>query len=487
MPTWKKKIFDKLRANRTVRTIALPAANENDTERPPPPPPTPLEFPVWDPSTYTEPLKELSIEKVCRLLLSIKKPGDIFPEHLRALNLKVSRDVGVSGIFPGGDRSYLPPLDWWTSDTGNGASVIEMDKAMDQKLLSNGSPAPRKERYDLVKRELLFSNDDALREVLRQPPLPGHQKIKLTHSRKFWMGLERMSRYWDCTLDKYMEKASTKPPETAPPSHSQSHGNENKNGTTSNGHMEVDSTGTETEKTYKGRRIGTGRDMPEEIRDDTLRGFVEMVAWAFGCQVIIPSVAPRLRVHNILFPVRHSLTVARSPRDRQVARKGIVEGPLLAIQCRNETQFRFESEDVGEGQGDLIDLFREVGAMLLLAQERAREGTVETRPGEGKWWATEPRWGGAAVLETQTEKANGREKAGAVEESANKKFKSGPTLLAKSLGIAPPRRLSVTDRWKIVQPGPSTWDKKVNYMRIGKDKDTEFDDVSFLLAEKLLR
>jgi hypothetical protein len=36
----------------------------------------------------------------------------------------------------------------------------------------------------------------------------------------------------------------------------------------------------------------------------------------------------------------------------------------------------------GTGIGDVSDLFREVGGMLLAAQERAREGAVEKRPGE---------------------------------------------------------------------------------------------------------
>ena len=45
-------------------------------------------------------------------------------------------------------------------------------------------------------------------------------------------------------------------------------------------------------------------------------------------------------------------------------------------------------------QVEMLDLMREVAAMLLLGQERAREGKSPTIPGQGKWYTTVPRWGG---------------------------------------------------------------------------------------------
>ena len=73
------------------------------------------------------------------------------------------------------------------------------------------------------------------------------------------------------------------------------------------------------------------------------------------------------------------------------ARQGWMEGPLLGLQCRSEVDF-------GPGENStshaVLDVVRELGGMLLLAQERAREGQTEKRSGEGKWWTEQPRWGG---------------------------------------------------------------------------------------------
>jgi hypothetical protein len=39
------------------------------------------------------------------------------------------------------------------------------------------------------------------------------------------------------------------------------------------------------------------------------------------------------------------------------------------------------------------------------------------------------------------------------------------------------RRLTSSEKWKIIQPGPSLWDKRLSYMQIGKARDSPFDDV----------
>ena len=95
----------------------------------------------------------------------------------------------------------------------------------------------------------------------------------------------------------------------------------------------------------------------------------------------------------------------------------------MAVQCRAETSFQSgcneaslsgpmpastteatsdSSSDADEkhienkpaSQIETLDLMREVAAMLLLGQERAREGKSPTIPGQGKWYTTVPRWGG---------------------------------------------------------------------------------------------
>jgi hypothetical protein len=39
------------------------------------------------------------------------------------------------------------------------------------------------------------------------------------------------------------------------------------------------------------------------------------------------------------------------------------------------------------------------------------------------------------------------------------------------------RRLTSSEKWKIIQPGPSLWDKRLSYMQIGKARESPFDDV----------
>ena len=277
-------------------------------------------------------------------------------------------------------------------------------------------------------------------------------------------------------------------------------------------------------RVYKGCRIGTGREMPEDTRDETIRGFMEAVAWAFGCQVFFPSQQPRLAVKKLLLPVRHSFTIGRSPEERQAARKGILEGPVLGVQCRGETSFGEAGVGPGCGFGELGDLLREVGAMLLLAQERARERNPEKKPGEGKWWTSKPRWGGGpggpmgweeeiqSQLSTAGEAAaapagnSERTKKRPLSNAEVNKVLSEPILTTET---APPaarkrhepqhsqqrrssgpnrgqpngvvRRNMLAEKWKLVKPGLSLWDKRMRYMRVGRagsaSSEANFDDI----------
>ncbi|GAI58064.1 unnamed protein product, partial [marine sediment metagenome] len=243
-----------------------------------------------------------------------------------------------------------------------------------------------------------------------------------------------------------------------------------------------------TVRMYTGRRIGAGTEMPDDVRDETIRSFIEMAAWPFGCQVTVPTLPPRLTVGNLLFPVRQSFQVARSPRDRQIARQGILEGPVLIAQCRPETTFRVTGDEKGNGIGEVCDLFREVGGMLLAAQERAREGAAELRPGEGKWWTTKPRFGGApndGILDDLVRNAgipipdsmlgDSSSTPAPEAETARKrhKFEHSQGSYATSLARRPSamRKLSSSEKWKILQPGPSLWDKRMVYEQIGRAMD----------------
>lgn len=461
-----------------------PVGIEPDTERRAPTTPTPLKFPTYNLSTGEGNESEASLRDLYNVLSSIKRPQDITPESFRAFNLRVEPDVPIEHIVQGKQMDSLPSLPW-----ESGQPFKDSPPA----VMNNDVPYPTAERFDLLKNELLLDNDSAFREATRLPPKEGRQRVRLTQTRKFWVGLERMSQYWDSSLDHYYERPATpqKGPEDAvdkmqtdeanpdtPKENSQSDPMDIDSQTTpqaSNGNASQENEETPMVTMYTGRRSGAGHEMPEDAREDAIRAFAEMAAWSFGCQVAAPTLPPRLAVRSLLFPIRQSFGAARSPRDRQLARKGVMEGPVFVGQCRPDTTFRNEDEAPGLGVGELCDLYREVGAMLLAAQERAREGTMEVRPGEGKWWTTKPRWGGAPNDGIEEDVSNSDEQPSMDAGSARKRSKHVHPQGSRRPGNG--RKLSNSERWKLVQPGPSLWDKKAQYMQIGKSKDSPFDDV----------
>lgn len=475
------------------------AASEPEKERKPPAHPTPLDFPECQlPDTEAD----STLHELYGLLASIKRPQDISLDRFKPLNLAVDDNVDVSQMFPA-QVQCLPPKPWEPepqTPAGEDRPRPEM---------SNGLPYPTKDRYEVLQNELLLDNDDVFREVARLPAREGRDRVRITQTRKFWASLERMSQYWDNSLDNYFERPTT--PENTPPGDDeatdkdkmQTDGQPESTGTK----MDVDqpetgeakqmpgeSVSTPIVQRYTGRRVGCGVEMPDDVRDETVRSFVEMAAWPFGCQVTVPTLPPRLTVRSLLFPVRQSFQAARSPRDRSIARNGILEGPVLIAQCRPETGFRTDKEAPGQGIGEVCDLFREVGGMLLAAQERAREGEAETRPGEGQWWTTAPRFGGAPndgvlddlmkgpgihgipIPESMIENSYA---AAAHDTDGPLKRRQYEHPLMTSLARRPSamRKLSSAEKWKIIQPGPSIWDKRMRYMQIGKDKESPFDDV----------
>ncbi|KAL9618194.1 MAG: hypothetical protein Q9160_007090 [Pyrenula sp. 1 TL-2023] len=501
-----------------------------EKEREPPSDPTPLQFPRCSVSSPARPLTRESLQDLGGLLIGVRKPQDISKAHLEALNLNVERDVPILSLIPEPLKTLKSPSHTINFPLDN--TVVTAPSSPDQTSsspspkLSNGYPSPDRKAYEGLKAELQFPNDAAFREVCRMAPRAGHDKPRITQSRRFWLGLERMSQYWDTSADVYYEvpdaKKDTKMKDSAVVVDAENQAYDN-HPTNDNELSSETKTKPETKLVYKGRRISTGADMPEDHRDETVRRLLEMVAWPFRCQVVVPGVAPRLAVGNVLFPVRHTFTAGRSPSDTQVARKGILEGPLMGVQCRGETVFRNAADEYergGEGpvQTEQLDLFREVGGMLLLAQERAREGREEKRSGEGKWWTSVPRWGGGPGGEmestnpstTEGVPGGGTGSAAAIGgeilppatgESEAAKNAARPLLQerpmakrARGSGTAPHglalgpgsgpsaanRRLSMAERWKLVQPGPSTWDKKAKYLRVGKDPRVDEDDIYLL-------
>jgi hypothetical protein len=220
---------------------------------------------------------------------------------------------------------------------------------------------------------------------------------------------------------------------------------------------------------YRGYRIGNGAEMPDQYRIDCVRAFLEPIAWAFGVTLAQHRRPPVLKLQNVRFPVRMSSVAWKAPQDRAKARQGWMEGPLLGMQCRADVNFGSTGKLSAES---VLDTVRELGGLLLLAQERAREGKSERRGGEGKWWTMKERWGGGPGGEFGD--AHGLGDAAVKSTSVvpeEKLVQRNPD------GSKARRRPTPAEIWQVLRPGHPSWDPKVVYEAIGKDRSVEWDDV----------
>ncbi|KAH7081962.1 hypothetical protein BKA63DRAFT_562492 [Paraphoma chrysanthemicola] len=220
---------------------------------------------------------------------------------------------------------------------------------------------------------------------------------------------------------------------------------------------------------YRGYRIGNGAEMPDQYRIDCVRSFLEPIAWAFGVTLSQHRRPPVLTLENVRFPVRMSSAAWRGPQDRTRARQGWMEGPVLGIQCRSDVNFGATGNVTAES---VLDTVRELGGLLLLAQERAREGKTEKRGGEGKWWTTKERWGGGAGGEVGD--AQGASDAPVTDASTAPQEK---LVQRNPDGSKVRRRPTPAEVWKTLRSNHPQWDPKVVYQAIGKDRGQPWDDV----------
>lgn len=220
---------------------------------------------------------------------------------------------------------------------------------------------------------------------------------------------------------------------------------------------------------YRGYRIGNGSEMPDQYRIDCVRAFLEPIAWAFGVTLSPHRRPPVLTLEHVRFPVRMSSVAWRGPQDRTKARQGWMEGPVLGVQCRADVNFGKTGNLRAES---VLDAVRELGGLLLLAQERARESQVERRAGEGKWWTTRERWGGGPGGEVD----EASETSDLSLNNPSSRPEDGPVERNRD-GSKSRRRPTPAEAWKILKAGSPLWDPKITYEAIGKDKSVQWDDV----------
>ncbi|KAL9124895.1 MAG: hypothetical protein Q9217_005823 [Psora testacea] len=436
-------------------TPVLEAKTEDeDKPRVPPPAATPLEFPDCRPCAKQPPVSDCS-QNLVKLFSNILRTGPSL-KHLEALNVDLVSNVLLEDLLPG---HYLPPLAWLEDPAKLQDANSSPTTTPPAETLSNGGPLPCHEAFFTRVRELLHDNEDAFRTVQHRPARPDHPAARVLHFRKFWDNLALMAEYWDTSLDMYSKSTgeagtlTTELDEVRPGEQSPTNRDKEQN---------VKAT---EEETYTGRRRDTGRNMPGKYREDTVFAFVEPLAWCFRCRLEHARMQPKLKMHGMILPLPHNGNIYRTPRDTRLARRGILEGPMVGVFCRDQVTFRRPDDAVGEGKQEILDLLREVGLMLMLAQKRAREGQEEQKPGKDQWWATKPRWGGGP---------GGDLGVAADEEGMDETpTPEGPRKRSKKMNKA--------ELWRTIRPPVPTWEAGITYKRVGCVAGSDYDDVTHSL------
>lgn len=441
-----------------------------------------MSFPVYESYDGTSWTDAERIPDFQTLFSKILKPTDIQHCYAKALNIDILAECSVEDMLPlrPNGMPYLPSSS--ASQAMNAASYAEAT-TLDPKT------AHRRKEYDERLSELIVENDLAFRTITKTLPR-GTRGPRIAYLRKFYEGLESMSQYWDCSLDQYFEASDDVAVEK---SFKRQRLESLPNGTVPNknpGPASLETVGddpaTENDKQdrgtrsrsetpearsslrYKGRRTSTGRDMPDPFRVDTVKAFVEGTIWPFQCTLAPPRQLPVVQFNKLNLPVRQTAAVYRIPQNRKAARQGQLEGPMMSVQVRAETDFLDE-----HGQPQIararLDLMREIGCLLQLAQERRREGKTETKPGEGQWWTIKPRWGGGPGGDLSESQDDGnsdiigmaREMLDATKgHTARNRKRKTPAML-----------------WKELKCGSGVWDPKTDYKAIGRESSSSYDEV----------
>lgn len=481
-----------------------------EEERDPPATATPVSFPPQKANNSAASWsKESPPTKLQPLFSRVFKPSDISDAHLEALNIQVEPPCSPDDLLPPAPdgTSYLPPL--LPEQAITPASYADATKV-------DAASAKRRKDFDERLAELRMDNDTGYRIITRTTK-PGIKPPRLGYMRKFWEGLESLSQYWDTELDQYYEGPSppaadetiekgpkrqkldspqasrvtipifgrecnkendasqeSKPDEVDTLNEaSQTPLPENSDVGLEDGLDRTDRATSATPEPrmcmrYKGRRTGTGREMPDQFRADTIKAFVEGVAWAFQSNVAVPRQMPIVQMNKLNLPVRQTAAVYRLPKERSRARSGWLEGPIMCIQVRPETDF--DAPDLSGpqlGTKARLDTMRELGGLLQCAQERHRQGKTEVQPGEGKWWTEKLRWGGGSGGEVENQEGNSDRKDVLQMAEEMVSGRSSRTRKKKTPAML----------WRELKCGSKLWDAKIDYEAIGKDPSSSFDEV----------
>ncbi|KAL9002149.1 MAG: hypothetical protein Q9188_004911 [Gyalolechia gomerana] len=435
------------------------AKADNDKPRAAPARPKALDFPQYQNQGDLNAARGYA-QDFDRLFVDLEK--SVSPTIIEAFNISLVGNVPLDQLVP---SEYLP-LKEWLQDPSTVPKAPATDRG--PKKLSNGIPVPSHRDFYARAKELLYSTDDAFDSVSgtqntgrssTQPP------PRLSHTHKFFQNLHLVADYWDTSKDNYMTTTTT------PTTESSNSNNENN-----------------TEETYTGRRQGAPHQMHPIHREDTISAFLELAIWPHRCTLQSSSCS---LTRKLLFqqrrylPIQHiSTAVCRSiTTDRKKARSGILEGPLMGVHCRNTTTFRKEGENLGEGREELMDLLHEVGAALLVAQKRVREGKTEELIWKGKFWAEGRKRHlgevGGGKQDRESDKRAKREIYDGVDAMEGVEM---TTTEEKGEIMRKKKQRCKAQSYLDAKPPESMWEAKVEYRMVGKEVGKGFDTIFLISA-----
>ncbi|KAL8727907.1 MAG: hypothetical protein Q9181_005541, partial [Wetmoreana brouardii] len=307
----------------TMLTSTLPGAKPTNSNEPRAPPARlrPLDFPQYQVQGDIIAAHQYA-RGLTHLFSGLEK--NVSAKHVEALNITLLGEVPLDRLIPEG---YLPPKEWLQDPS---TTPVSPSTPQTSSKLFNGTPMPSHKDFYSRAKEILYSNDSAFDALSggpnMRPKAPSSNTIRLIYTHKFYQHLLLMAEYWDTTKDNYI------------PVPSSSNNNNNNN------NEEEDS----KSERYTGRRYGAGHEMPPEYRDDVIASFLEICVWPFRCNIQSPrySVSRKLQLHKTRYiPIQGiSSAICAQSTSREKARKGIVQGPLMGVHCRNVMGFRNEGE-----------------------------------------------------------------------------------------------------------------------------------------------
>lgn len=237
---------------------------------------------------------------------------------------------------------------------------------------------------------------------------------------------------------------------------------------------------------YRGRRISNGIKMPWLYRTETVKGFFEAAIFPFNYKLSVPRAPATLLVAGVRIPVRQqTFLVHRMSRDLASAKQGIVEGPVMGSFVRQDVE-AFSAGTAQQRKEKLeLDVLREVGSLLHLAQERRREGkeervwTKKTVPA-GRHWFSEMASDGGKPDESPPEDNGGPATTAAAIAAA------AAALNGKDKERKRKKVKTKYEMWREMQPQRPQWDPKIKYVAVGKEEGSEWDEVSRDSEQSLL-